>query len=65
MSEACSACGGCRWVCESHPDKAWPGGCACGPGMPCTCNPSALLGPGSIVIAMSESYRKKSREAVS
>lgn len=27
------------WVCENHPEKKWPSECACGAGMPCTCNP--------------------------
>jgi hypothetical protein len=38
----CNRCGGCRWVCEAHPDRAWIGDglCQCGaPGMPCpACN---------------------------
>lgn len=41
MSETCPNCGGERWVCENHPDKAWNAqGCECGAGMPCRiCNP--------------------------
>ena len=35
---ACEVCGGKGWVCENHPDKAWPEGCDCGAGMPCVCN---------------------------
>lgn len=27
------------WVCENHPEKAWPTKCDCGAGMPCDCNP--------------------------
>ncbi|NWL36220.1 hypothetical protein FBF71_02695 [Bradyrhizobium elkanii] len=40
----CPACDDCGWVCESHPERAWMGNCACscgGAGAPCPqCNPS-------------------------
>jgi hypothetical protein len=36
---ACPNCGGERWVCENHTDKAWPDECECGAGAPCpACN---------------------------
>lgn len=52
MNNQCPKCKGTLWVCENHPDKAWeePGGCSCGAGMPCECNPHALPQPGSTVI---------------
>jgi hypothetical protein len=38
----CLRCGGCRWVCEYHPDRPWEGPHACdcgGAGAPCPiCN---------------------------
>ncbi len=36
----CAVCRNCRWVCENHPDRAWPDVCDCGAGAPCpVCNP--------------------------
>jgi hypothetical protein len=42
----CPICGGCRWVCENHPNRPWAGAsnrsdaCDCGAGDPCpVCNP--------------------------
>lgn len=32
---SCSRCQDGSWVCENHPDKAWPKECECGAGMPC------------------------------
>ena len=48
----CPICNGGLWVCENHPDKAWDtqGGCECGAGMPCKCNPDGQMPPGSIVL---------------
>lgn len=32
----CDACrDGDGWVCENHPELAWPIKCDCGAGMPC------------------------------
>jgi hypothetical protein len=49
MSERCMVCGGCRWVCENHPDRPWEGERACdcgGAGMPCpACNSSEVTVP--------------------
>ena len=46
-SSDCAVCGGARWVCEDHTEKAWGGAsdredaCHCGgAGLPCLdCNP--------------------------
>lgn len=52
----CLKCRGLLWVCENHPDKPWDidnevgGGCDCGAGMPCECNPMAMPIPGSVTI---------------
>ena len=48
----CPNCKGTLWVCENHPDKAWDSsdGCECGAGMPCACNPDAILSPGAVVL---------------
>ena len=50
----CEKCHGCGWVCENHPDRPWgglvPGGCECGAGMPCECNPCAILPDGDAVM---------------
>lgn len=42
--ENCAICENERWVCENHPNIAWPGmtgkeECCGGAGMPCVCNP--------------------------
>lgn len=45
---SCPICDGFMWVCENHADKVWDtsaGGCECGAGMPCKCNPDGAIGP--------------------
>lgn len=53
----CEICHGLLWVCEQHPDSPWDdsidGGCECGPGMPCVCNPTCRYPPDVVVIASS------------
>lgn len=54
----CRICDGFMWVCETHPDKVWDvsaGGCECGAGMPCECNPTGAIGPAmaEIIIDLS------------
>jgi hypothetical protein len=34
--QSCSHCGGCRWICEAHPDLPWEV-CNRGDGVPATC----------------------------
>lgn len=35
----CGICQDEEWVCENHPNEAWPSLCQCGAGMPCpNCN---------------------------
>lgn len=50
----CEICKGVLWVCESHPDSpcddSEDGGCECGPGMPCVCNPTGALPDSAVVI---------------
>lgn len=56
MSDAkrpCPRCLGSGWVCERHPTRRWAGASACpcaAPGMPCACNPSAQLIPGTQIL---------------
>jgi hypothetical protein len=43
MSGTCARCNGCRWICETDPDRPWEGEHACGSGaagaLPCSdCN---------------------------
>lgn len=39
---SCPNCDGSGWVCEWHPDQAWPEACDCGAGMFCeVCRPAA------------------------
>jgi hypothetical protein len=49
LSERC-VCGGEGWLCEQHPERAWPHDDCAGPGMPCTCNPGAALPDGFTVV---------------
>jgi hypothetical protein len=47
---ACPICLGTLWMCENHPTKPYSdtlkGGCMCGAGQPCKCNPLAQPTPG-------------------
>lgn len=44
MTPVCENCEGRTLVCENHPDKPWPDGCGCGPGMHCPkCRLAVLL----------------------
>lgn len=40
----CARCHDCGWLCENHPDTpsglVIEGGCECGAGMNCECNPN-------------------------
>lgn len=41
----CRKCEGFGWVCENHRGKIWrevDGGCMCGAGAPCACNPMTI-----------------------
>ena len=61
QNEQCHICCGVGWVCESHSHKPWdkslPNGCECGPGIPCKCNRSLKLPPGSEVICAVEGFK--------
>ena len=54
----CDICKDILWVCEMHPNKAWDdsleNGCECSAGIPCECNPCALLPPGARIICERE-----------
>jgi len=59
--QMCNICKDILWVCETHPykpcdiDGEIEGRCECGaPGIPCECNPCALLPPGARVICERE-----------
>lgn len=46
----CEKCNNTGWVCEDHDNLPWESGfendCTCGgAGMPCGCNPDALMPP--------------------
>lgn len=48
----CAICHGEGWVCERHPLKAWTeGGCMCGAGMHCECNPSGDWDDDRVILA--------------
>lgn len=61
--ELFEGCDECRegWVCEQHPDKPWPhpdptepdGDCA-GPGMPCECNPDAVMNWSEVYVEVED-----------
>ena len=65
----CEKCNSTGWVCENHCNKPWETGfgndCECGgAGMPCECNPRALMPPGTEIIfarddAETEEYKPK------
>ena len=47
----CPNCNGTLWVCEKHPNKEAHECIFCeGAGMPCKCNPNALMPPNTTVI---------------
>ena len=53
----CHTCKGQLWVCESHPVQSWPH-CE-GAGMPCTCNPDAMMPPGfKAVVEVSRKFER-------
>jgi hypothetical protein len=55
--QSCTHCGGCRWVCEAHPERPWDGPHACGcgaPGEPC---PICNVPEGGAAPEMPEGFR--------
>ena len=64
MSEAvCTVCKGELWLCEDHPRDPWPH-CASA-GMPCVCNPAAIMPHEYESITESETYSRMMRTRAS
>ena len=60
---ACPTCRGELWLCETHPKQSWPHCAALG--IPCVCNPRAVMPSDFASPAEPERYRRIPREDTS